>query len=77
MIDIAQVVLAIVKAKDATDTKAYTKHTHALVRQYGQELLFNLAQAILPTTPEEAACVKWLQEQVIKVANQIPENKEL
>lgn len=76
MIDIAQVVQAIVKARDASDTKAYAKHTHTLVRQYGQELLFNLAQAILPTTPEEQACVKWLQEQVIRVANQIPEAKD-
>lgn len=76
MIDIAQVVQAIVKTKDASDAKAYTKHVHGLIRQYGQELLFNLAQAILPTTPDEQACVRWLQDQVVRVANQIPEPKE-
>lgn len=76
MIDIAQVVQGIVKVRNASDEKAYTKHTHALVRQYGQELLLNLAAAILPTTAGEQECVAWLKDQVAKVANQIPEAKE-
>lgn len=73
MIDIAAIVAAIVKSRDASDTAAYTRHVHLLVRQYGQELLLNLAAAILPTTPEEQACVKWLQENIVRVAQQIPE----
>jgi len=76
VIDIAQIVSAIVKTRDASDEKAYTAHVHSLVRQYGQELLLNLAQAIMPTTPEEHAVVQWLQSKVVDVANQIPEHKE-
>lgn len=76
MIDIAQIVLAIVKTRDASDAAAYTRHVHGLVRQYGQELLLNTAQAILPTTPEEQAAVKWLQENLVRIAQQIPEPKK-
>lgn len=76
MIDIAQIVSAIVKAKDASDMKAYNRHVHGLVRQYGQELLLNLANAILPTTPEEQDVVKWLQGKIVVVAQQIPEAKD-
>lgn len=76
MIDLAAIVSAIVKAKGASDEKAFAKHVHGLVRQYGQELVLNIAAAILPTTPEEQAVVQWLQEKLVDVAKQIPEYKE-
>lgn len=76
MIDIAEVVRAIVKARDAGDAAAYTKHTHACVREYGQQLLLNLSAAILPTTPQEADVVNWLKGKLVEIAKQIPEHKE-
>lgn len=76
MIDIRVIVGEIVKAKGASDVAAFTVLTHGLVRQYGQELLVNLANAIVATSPEEAAAVKWLQERVVDVAKQIPGPKE-
>lgn len=76
MIDIAHIVAEIVKAKGASDEAAFRRHTHMLVRQYGQELLLNLAQAILPTAPEEQLYVKWLQENIVRIASQIPEPKQ-
>lgn len=76
MIDIRQVTVEIVKAKDANDKAAFAAHVHAHVRQYGQSLLGSLAQAISPTTPEETALVGWLQQKLIAVAQQIPEYKK-
>lgn len=73
MIDIRQIVEKIVAAKDASDKKAFAAHTHALVREYGVNLLAHVAQAIAPTTPEETAVVEWLQKRLIEVAKQIPQ----
>ena len=73
MIDIQQVVAQIVQAKDAKDKAAFTKHVHGLVRDYGQNLLLSLAQALSPSTPEEIAVVKWLHERLVINAKQIPE----
>ena len=76
MIDIRIIVAEIVKAKGASDAAAFSAHVHGLVRQYGQELLLNLAQAITATTPEEQAVVAWLQQRLVDVAKQIPGPKE-
>lgn len=76
MIDIRAIVAEIVKAKGASDAHAFALHTHGLVRQYGQELLLNLANAINATTPEETALVQWLQGRLVDVAKQIPAPQE-
>ena len=73
MIDIRNIVAEIVKAKDASDAKAYTVHAHNLVRAYGQALLLNLQQAIAPSSPEEESVVRWLHGRLVKIASQIPE----
>lgn len=73
MIDICAVVTEIVKAKDASDVKAFRAHTHGLVRDYGQNMLLHLAQALSPSTPEETAIVGWLQNRLVENAKQIPE----
>ena len=73
MIDIRFTVAQIVAAKDAKDKAAYGVHVHNHVRTYGQELLLNLANAIIPSSPEETNIVQWLQAQLIKHAQQIPE----
>lgn len=75
MIDIRAVVQEIVKAKGASDEKAFAAHVHAHVRQYGQSLFGSIAQAVNPTTPEETAIVGWLQNKLIEAAKQIPEYK--
>ncbi len=72
MIDIRQVVAEIVKAKGASDANAFAVHTHAQIQRYGQELLLNLANAIVPTTPEEQAVVGWLKQKLVEIAQQIP-----
>ena len=76
MIDLRAVVQEIVKTKDASDAAAYRAHVHNHLRAYGQQLLSSLAQAIVPTTPEEVAIVGWLQQRLIAVAQQIPEYKK-
>ncbi len=72
MIDIRQVVAQIVQAKDASDKAAFTNHVHSLVRDYGQNLLLSLAQAITPSNPAEEQIVAWLKDQLVAQAKQIP-----
>jgi hypothetical protein len=72
MIDIRAVVGQIVQAKGASDVNAFTVLTHNAVRDYGQNLLLNLAQALNPSTPEEQAVVGWLQQKLVEMAKQIP-----
>lgn len=76
MIDIRQVVANIVKARTASDEAAFTAHAHGQVREYGQQLLGNLASAIAPTTNEEVAVVNWLQTKIVDIMKQIPQPKE-
>lgn len=71
MIDIRAVVTEIVKAKEADD-KAFAAHVHGLVRDYGQNLLAHVAQAVAPEKPEEIAIVQWLQGKLVEAAKQIP-----
>jgi ferric-dicitrate binding protein FerR (iron transport regulator) len=73
MIDIRAIVSQIVQAKGASDVNAFAILTHNLVREYGQQLLVNLAQALNPSTPEETAVVHWLQGKLVEMARQIPE----
>jgi len=71
MIDIRAIVVEIVKAKDADD-KSFAAHVHGLVRDYGQNLLAHVVQAIQPEKPEEIAIVQWLQGKLVEAARQIP-----
>lgn len=76
MIDIKAVVDQIVQAQGAKDKEAFRAHVHNLVRDYGQNLMLNIAQAVVPSTPEEAQIVNWLQARLVENAKQIPVGKE-
>lgn len=72
MIDIRAVAKAIDDIK-LVDPASRQAAIHMHLRQYGTELLLNLRNAILPTTPEELQVVEWLRGEVEKIAKQIPE----
>lgn len=72
MIDIRQVAKVIAELKIA-DAAARQAAVHQHLRNYGVELLTCLANAIMPTTPEEEKAVLWLKGEILKQAQQIPE----
>lgn len=46
---------------------------HAAMRAYAIDLLMNLSGAIMPTNDAERAMVAWLQGEIVRVAQNIPE----
>lgn len=71
MIGIREVASAIAGIQ-LTDPAARQVQIHTLLRNYGVELLTNLAQAIAPSNPQEEAVVMWLKDRINEIASQIP-----
>lgn len=71
MIDIRQVAAAITNLQ-IQDAGARQVAVHEMLRNYGVELLTCLHNAIVPSTPDEAAVVEWLKGEIRKVIEQIP-----
>lgn len=71
MIDIRGVAQQIASLS-IQDANARQAAVHEHLRNYGVELLMNLHNAIVPTTPAEAAVVEWLRGEIAKIIPQIP-----
>lgn len=71
MIDI-RAVAASIASLNIQDASARTAAVQEHIRNYGVELLTCLHNAIVPTSPAEAAAVEWLRGEIAKIIPQIP-----